>query len=327
MSGFRRPVALLALLLLSSPLNHAFQGQDQKRPTLLLVTNQGDNSVSVFDASSAPKLKATVPVGEGPGEVCVAPDGNRAYVLNKAAGSVSVIDLESLAVIATVTAPDMKRPEGCVVSKDSRQVYVTGDERLRVVSAESRQVVQDRPAAKGLTKLVLSPDGRKVYASNDVTGEVQVVDADSAAAVATFKVGFTSRNMAFTPDGKALLVVHTLQDTISVVNAETNEVLTTVGVGTAPQSVGVSADGELGFVIARGNHQLNVLFLGGRDTRKSFRSVDLLPKPLDMVMTDRFMYVIHDSDQLSVVRLRTLETFDFLTVSTGKSPQAIAIRK
>jgi len=318
---------LIAFFLVSSPWHQVPRGQDQKRPTLLVVTNRADGTVSIFDASGAPKLIGTVPVGADPSELCVAPDGNRAYILNRAGNSVSVIDLESLKVTATITHQKLLLPDACVVAHDSKKVYLAASNALLVVSAATNDVVKDVPVGKGLGRVVLSPDGRRLYISSNDTGDVHVVDATTETAVASIKAGQSSRNMAFTPDGKSLLVVHTIHDTVSLIDVATNEVMTTFGVGTAPQQVAVTSDGALGFVIARGNHQLNVIYMGGSGTRKALRSVDLLRSPIDMVATDRNIYVIHDGeDSLSVIRARTLEIFDYQTAKTGKGPQGIAIR-
>lgn len=305
------------------------QGQPSKRPTLLIVTNGGDGTVSVFDATSAPKLTATIAVGKEPRELCVAPNGDRAYILNRADNSVSVIDLDSLKTTATVTHATLKRPEGCAVGADSKKLYVASSEQnaLLVISTDTNQVVKDISTSKNPRRVAVSPDGKKVYASSEETGDVHVLDANTDAVLTTIKVGHSSRNVAFSADGKALLVLHTLQDTISLVDTATHQIMTTIGVGTSPQELAVTSDGVLAFALARGNNNLNVIWMAGKDTRKSFRSVELLPWPIDMAATDRNIYVVHDrDDSLSVVRARTLETFVYQTVKTGKSPQGIAIR-
>lgn len=322
-------IALVPVFLLCVPFSHVSQGQPAKRPTLIVVTNGGDGTVSVFDATSAPKPTATIPVGKEPRELCIAPNGNRAYILNRADNSVSVIDLDSLKAMATVTHAKLKRPEGCAVSTDSKKVYIASADEpaLLIISADTNQVVKDIATSKNLRRVVVSPDGKKVYASSEENGDVHVLDAATDAILTTVKVGQTSRNLTFSPDGKILLVLHTLQDTISLVDTATNAIMTTIGVGTSPQDLAVTSDGVLAFALARGTNELNVIWMAGKDTRKSFRSVPLPPWPIDMAITDRNIYVVHDRDDaLSVTRARTLETFVYQTVKTGKSPQGIAIR-
>jgi YVTN family beta-propeller protein len=320
--------ACLIALAVSATAAHA--QQPPKPPTLVLVTNGGDGTVSIFDVMSAPRLVATVPVGKEPRELCVAPDGNRAYILNRAENSVSVLDLATYKNIATITDPNVQRPEGCAVGGDSKRLYIASAEKdaLVIVSTDNNQVVKAIPVPKAPRRVVVSPDGTKVYVSSEDTGDVVALNARTDAVLATIKTGNSARNMAFSPDGKYFLVLHALQDTVSYVNAETNQLVTTIGVGTSPQEVAVTSDGVLAFVLARGNMNLNVIWNDAVEPRKSFRSVELQPWPIDMVANDRNIYVIHDRDDaLSVVRVRTLETFAYQTTKTGKSPQGIAMRR
>jgi YVTN family beta-propeller protein len=296
----------------------------------VIVTNGGDGTVSIFDVVSAPRLVATVPVGKEPRELCVAPDGNRAYILNRAENSISVLDLANYKVTGTITHAKLQRPEGCAVGGDSRRLYVASADAnaLLVVGTDNNQVIKDIAVPKLPRRVVVSPDGAKVYVSSEGTGEITALNARTDAVLATIKVGTSARNMAFMPDGKSLYVIHSLQDTVSLINAETNTLVTTIGVGTSPQEIAITSDGELAFVLARGNMNISVIWTNPTEPRKSFRSVELQPWPIDMVANDRNIYVIHDRDDaLSVVRTRTLETFAYQTTKTGKSPQGIAMRR
>jgi YVTN family beta-propeller protein len=326
---FPAPLIVLALVSFTGTEVRAAEPTPNKRPTLLVVTNGDDATVSIFDASSAPKLTATIPVGKEPRELCVAPDGNHAYIMNRADNSVSVIDLQTLKATATITHSRLKKPEGCAVGRDSSKVYVASSEEnaVVIVSADNNQVAKTVEVGKNPRRVAVAPDGKKWYSSSEENGEVLVLDTATDAVLATIKGGHTSRNMVFSPDGKQLLVLNTLQDTITFVDTETNQVMTTIGIGTAPQELAVTSDGVLAFALSRGNDNLNVIWMAGKDSRKSFRSVELLPWGIDMAVTDRNIYVVHDRDDaLSVVRARTLETFRYQTVKTGRSPQGIAVR-
>src|SRR5204862_6420055 len=99
-------------------------GQDQKGSNLRLssdgarlfvTTNSHFNTTNtttpgqlvVVDAF-ARTVVASIPVGVGAGDVAVLPDNSRAYVVNTGGNSVSVVDLSSFTVVATVavqTAP------------------------------------------------------------------------------------------------------------------------------------------------------------------------------------------------------------------------------
>src|SRR5215471_2077129 len=90
----------------------------------VVVVNSGDNTVSIYspfvitNGDPGLRLLKTVPVGKTPNEVCISPDGKRAYVSNRGETTVSVVDLDSLAVSATIGDPGMKNPDGCLLNGD-----------------------------------------------------------------------------------------------------------------------------------------------------------------------------------------------------------------
>jgi YVTN family beta-propeller protein len=76
----------------------------------LYVTNTGDNTVSVFDASNVnvansppiPSLSPPVAVGTAPTGIAALQDGSRFYVTNSGSNNVSVVSATSFAVLKTV---------------------------------------------------------------------------------------------------------------------------------------------------------------------------------------------------------------------------------
>ena len=89
----------------------------------LLVVNRAEDKVSFFKADGASlSLVKTLPVGKTSRELCVSPDGARAYVSAQEGNSITVLDLDGLAVVSTLTSPNLKSPDGCVVSPDSKKL-------------------------------------------------------------------------------------------------------------------------------------------------------------------------------------------------------------
>jgi YVTN family beta-propeller protein len=90
----------------------------------LYVTNYGDNSVSVIDASSGRKT-ATVPVGRHPKAIAFDASRNLVYVANTSDGTVTVIDAANNGVVATLTAG--KNPYALAVVPGSSRLYVANE--------------------------------------------------------------------------------------------------------------------------------------------------------------------------------------------------------
>ncbi len=97
----------------------------------LYVTNTGDNTVSVFDASNVnpsntppiPSLSPPVAVGTAPAGVAALQDGSRFYVANSGSNNVTVVSATSFTVLRTV--PVGVSPTFVAADPTSTKVYVT----------------------------------------------------------------------------------------------------------------------------------------------------------------------------------------------------------
>ena len=118
------------------------------------------------------------------------PSSSRSYAIvsNEDSGDVSVIDVASDEVAFRV--PVGKRPRGVRVSRDGKTLFVatsgapkrgegeSDDEAdgIAVVDLERRAVVRRIAAGHDPEAFDLTPDGKKLYVSNEDRGEVSVVD-------------------------------------------------------------------------------------------------------------------------------------------------------
>ena len=89
----------------------------------LLVVNTSDNRLSVFDlAGVIPRRVAEVPVGLEPVAVAC-PSASEAWVVNRLSDDVSIVDLETMNVRATVRVGD--EPDDIVFAGSPRRAYVS----------------------------------------------------------------------------------------------------------------------------------------------------------------------------------------------------------
>jgi YVTN family beta-propeller protein len=115
----------------------------------LYVTNMGDNTVSIFDASNVnvansppiPSLAAPVLVGTAPTGIVALQDGSRFYVANSGSSNVSVVSATSFAVLKT-TAVGVN-PIFVAADPTSTKVYVTnqGSSSTSVIQTVNDTVV------------------------------------------------------------------------------------------------------------------------------------------------------------------------------------------
>jgi YVTN family beta-propeller protein len=137
-------------------------------------------SVRVYDRQ-ARRFTGTLAAGPNPYRIVVGPHGRRAYTANLASPSISVIDLDSGTVVATVPVPN--GPTGLFVSADGAWVYTSSNVTGEVLAIDTtnyevrgRVRVGDRAR-----EIVLTPDGGRAYVST----RRAVVVLDTAALTAT----------------------------------------------------------------------------------------------------------------------------------------------
>jgi DNA-binding beta-propeller fold protein YncE len=118
----------------------------------LYITNSGDNTVSVFDASSITQfgtppmpLLATVPVGSQPASVVALLDGTNFYVANGGSNTVTVVSQSSFTPLSTVALPSGANPVWIAADPTSQKVYVAdaGTSQTTIIQTSNNTVIQN----------------------------------------------------------------------------------------------------------------------------------------------------------------------------------------
>ncbi len=149
----------------------------------------------------ADNVTATVPVGAGPTEVAVAPDGSRVYVTNSDDGTVSVLDTAAGTVVATV--PVGAGPEGVAVTPDGARAFVSNYDggTVSVIDTRTDAVTATVPVGRLPSEVAITPDGTRVYVAEQGSNAVAVIDVATATVVGSVPVGDGPFGVAITPDG------------------------------------------------------------------------------------------------------------------------------
>ncbi|MFP2927917.1 hypothetical protein ACLESO_22505 [Pyxidicoccus sp. 3LG] len=182
MGGITRVVSLLSLLAVLAPAaslaSSSFVNWEDPHVhpldltpdgTRLLAVNTADNRLLVFDLTSrrgAPELVASIPVGLDPVSVR-ARSNTEAWVVNHISDSVSIVDLKSGSVRATIQTDD--EPADVVFAGHPQRAFITCSQVNRVLvvdpsrlSAEPRRLTLKGEDPRALAA---SADGRFVYAA------------------------------------------------------------------------------------------------------------------------------------------------------------------
>lgn len=239
MSCVTRRITVALLLLFSMPASWA---------GTLLVANKAEGTVTLLSSPGFEPL-ATLPVGRGPHEIALSPEGLRALVTNYGTGdepgnSLTLLDLARLRPVATIELPEGARPHGIAWPRpDTAVVTAEGLRALLLVDVPKREVVGRIDLDKdGAHMVAASRDGKSAWVASIGSGAVTGVDLDSAAVRASVAAGAGTEGIALVDGGNEVWVGNRESGTVTVFAAATLEKLADIEVGGFP--IRVEADDE-----------------------------------------------------------------------------------
>jgi YVTN family beta-propeller protein len=185
-----------------------------------------------------------------------------AYVTNESDNTVSVIDMATNKVVATV--PVGSNPYGVAVTPDGKHAYVANDSSntVSVIDRATNTVEATITVGTEPVGAAVTPDGN---VANIASHTVSVIDTATVVATVPLPVASNPVALAVTPDGKHVYVTNDVSvGTVSVIDTATNTVeAATITVGTSPTiAIAVTPDGLHAYVvnnIDRGSGTVSVI--------------------------------------------------------------------
>ncbi|MGH7963571.1 MAG: beta-propeller fold lactonase family protein [Candidatus Binatia bacterium] len=221
------------------------------------VVNSRSNTVSVisgvFSSESAILVGADllgfngpgeIPVGQEPQAIAITPDGLRAYVTNFADDTVSILNLTTNTVEATITVGD--GPNGVAVTPDGTRVIVANFNggTISVIDTNTNTVTDTREVGLLPAKVTFSADGATTFVTNFQDETVEVIRTADLASLTFYNVGDSPDGIVVTTAGRRAYVA--LFDragrgrAVGVFNATTGADITFIRVPRGPFAIAVT---------------------------------------------------------------------------------------
>jgi YVTN family beta-propeller protein len=173
---------------------------------LLYVTTEIGNSVTVIDPKTR-KVLYEVPTGQPESHMlAITRDGRRGYTSNVGPGTVSVLDLETRKVIATIpVAPHAQRIS---LSVDDRWVFTSDQTKpeLVVIDTASNQVARRIELPGKGYGTAPTPDGCSLVVAVPNANKVAIVDLGTMTVTHTFDLPKAPQEVLVRPDGAVAYV-------------------------------------------------------------------------------------------------------------------------
>lgn len=159
--------------------------------TLMLVANEAQDNMGVFDAATGAHLRDVdlKPYGIRPRGVKASPLGTGYAVTMEASGTLLAMDLN---LNVSKSIPTAAKPYGLGFDRAGKRIFVAAAmaQKLQVFSADSLQLLAEVPTGKRCWHFTFTPDDSKVLLACGRSNNVIVIDANSYKPLQTIE-GFT----------------------------------------------------------------------------------------------------------------------------------------
>jgi len=275
-----------------------------------------------------PVVDSSIAVGKTPTFVAVSPNGRQAYIANRDAQIITIIDTATNHVTATIPT-EAGPPQFLAFTPNGRTVYVSiyNDQQtihlIEVIDTASNTIMATIPQSARPFLPAVAPDGKRLFVPNHDTASVSVISTDTNAIIKQIKVAPNPHWVTFSRDGSRAYTADHESNVISVIDTASLEVIGTVSVGTSPHSLAVHPDRPL---TANVNYDANSVSEIDTNTLTVVATIPVGKNPRDIVWAPdgRFAYVVNEgSNTISVIDATTNQVT--ANVPTGDSPTSIAV--
>lgn len=276
------------------------------------------------------------PEADAPKELAIAPNGRTALVANSVSRNVSLVDLATETVLATIDTGDV--PRESAFTPDGAYVLVcNGDANtLSIIDVAAGAVVKTLNTPQRPTRVRISPDGTRAYvctiAGTDALYAIQLAGANSSI-ITSFPIGQMGAangypysevsGMELSPDGAYLALTISFDDILRIVDTQTLSVVANVPTGDFPIRVLFSGDGSRLFVADAFGDSVTVIERSGASFFPIGTAVGI-DFPLDMALDadGTHLYVGRNSFQTPAVDVVNLDSFAIVgSVPLGGLPR------
>ena len=251
----------------------------------ILVANQQAASATIVDLAT--NAITHIPVGNGPHEAAISPDGKWGFISvygiggpQGAGNQIAVIDMAEKKVARMIDLGTYTRPHGMVpVAGSPLKLIVTSEttQNIITVDAEKGVVLGAIPTgAQGSHMVAVQADAKRAYTANVGAGTMTAFDLVSGKVTGSVPIGPRSEGLATTMDGNEVWIGSNDAGTVSVVNVAAMKIDTVFGGFGVPYRMGISPDRKLAVIVEAQGNRVSVIDV---TARKIIGTVDVGGSP------------------------------------------------
>lgn len=220
----------------------------------ITVGPRGDGTGVIPNGWTVTPAGRQTALGDRPYGMTLSPNGRTLLVSNNGQSTQSLMVVDRASGIVRQTLP-YTSPEslyiGVAFSPDGTQAYASagGNNKIRVYNVNDQQLAETgsipltQPGSRANpypAGLAVSGDGRTLYAANNLSDTLAIIDTTQRTVRATVPVGRNPYSVLLARDGTSAYVSNWGEASVSVVNTANNRVRATIQVGTHPSALALN---------------------------------------------------------------------------------------
>lgn len=267
--------------------------------------------------------------------------GPRAFVSNEFGGDIAILDVAADRVVGRVVVGPQgtARPRGLALSPDGKTLFAAVTDASYGQNEAGRRwqfivaidTATGRMGAKYICgtdpeRMAVTPDGRRLYCSNEDASGASVVDLATGGMIATVRTGIEPEGVAVSPDGHWVYVTAESSNTVTIIAARTNRAVKNLVVGARPRMVAFAPDGRLAYATAETGGTLSVIDPAAQRTLRTVM-LGTASKPVGVVVSPDGRRVYVAGGRCNCVLTVDAATSQIATIvqRMGRRPWGIAL--
>jgi YVTN family beta-propeller protein len=295
--------------------------------------------------SPAPSAAETQPAASQPTVPLEQALAGRLYVTNESSGDLSVVDVATMRVVATI--PLGKRPRGIRLSPDKSTLYVAlsgsplappgvdestlppPDKKadgIGVVDVKTGKLLRVIPGGSDPEQLAVSRDGKWLFVANEDVAQASVIEVDDGKVIATIPVGEEPEGVEMRPDGKVVYVTSEETGEVFVIDAVAPRLITKFTAGPRPRSTGFLPDNRRAYVGSENGSSVLLVDAVAHKVLKTIKLTGPMVRPMGVVASPDGRYVFVTTGRgKGVVIIDTATDTPVGSIEAGERPWGIAV--
>ena len=289
----------------------------------------GTGNIDPFTAINTGSTPVTAKITVTP-----TPKQGFAYITNSTDNTVSVINLSTNTVVATL--PAGVYPTDVAISPDGSLAYILNfaSQNITVINTQTNTVTATITTSLPLTSLIISADGSKLYVANggnSVAGSILVISTATNSIIATIPTAsWQPSGILFSPDGSRMYVENrdiapNTNSSLSVFNTADNTITATVPLGAYPSGLAITPNGSLIYVENEFSNNVTVI---NALTNTVVTTIPVGKDPYSLAISPdgNTVYVTNNnSNNISVISTATNAVTSTITTPANGGPAGISL--